>query len=97
MRHIWGMDDAKIGIAKDLIESGKLKSFEDIFLYVTKTDVAKKLGINYTRFRMLIKDPRKLRYRETYSLANIFNVSARAISELVHNQIERPKQQRSKK
>lgn len=88
--------NAKLKIAKDLIESGKIKTFEDIFLYVTRSEISKKLGINYTRFLTLIKNPKKLRYDETYSLANILDVQAKNISELIHNQLDAKKTEKGK-
>ena len=89
LRHIWRMErDARLKIAKELIESGNLKTFRDIFLYVPKTEISRKLGINYTRFLTLVKNPKRLRYEETYSLARIFEVSVRTLSELIHNQVE---------
>jgi hypothetical protein len=84
-------------IAKDLIESGTLKYFRDIFRDVPKTEISKRLGINYTRFREPIKNSKRLRYAETYSIPNIFQVPARTISELIHNQVETRKSDKSKK
>jgi hypothetical protein len=79
---------AKLEIAKDLIETGKIHVFRDIFLYLPKTEMSKQLGINYSRFLGLIKNPRRLRYDEVYAMARILDVSARKISELVHNQLD---------
>jgi len=77
-------------IVKNLIDKDALKEFQDIFLYVKKTDMARQLGINYTRFLNLVKNPKRLRYEETYTLAHILGVQARAISDLIHNQIDKP-------
>jgi hypothetical protein len=90
-------NNTRIKIAKDLIETGKLKSFQDIFIYASRTDIAKRMGINYTRFCTLVKNPKRFRYEETYSIAHIFQVSARAISELIHNQIDTRKPEKNKK
>ncbi len=81
-------NDSRAEIVKDLISEGRLKTFEDIFLYLYKTDIAGKMGINYTRFLELVSNPKRLRYEETYSLARILGVTPRQISELIHNQIE---------
>lgn len=78
-------------IVKNLIEGGQITEFRDIFLYVTKTQVAKQLGIGYTRFIKLVKDPKPFRYREIYMLAAVLKVPARNISELIHNQIDKKK------
>jgi len=89
LHQIWRMAvDEKFKVAKELIESGNLKTFRDIFLYVPKTEIAKRLGINYTRFLNLVQNPKRLRYEETYSIANILQVQAKTISDLVHKQID---------
>lgn len=75
-------------IVKNLILTGNLKEFRDIFLYVTKTDIAKRMGINYTRFLSLVANPKPLRFAEVYSLAHMLDVPARQLADLVHNQIE---------
>ncbi len=84
-------NNTRLEIAKDLIESGKLETFKDIFLYAYKTDFARRLGINYTRFLNLVKNPKRLRYEETIGIANILKVDPRLISTLVHNQLEAKK------
>ena len=90
-------NNTRLKLVKDLIETGKLKAFQDIFLYAPRTEVAKRMGINYTRFCELVKNPKRFRYEESYSLAHIFQVSVRAISELIHNQVDAKKPERSKK
>jgi plasmid maintenance system antidote protein VapI len=86
--------EQRLTIIKDLIEGGYLKTFQDIFTHVTKTEVAKELGINYTRFLNLIEDPKKMRYEETYSLAGYLKVPAKEISNLIHAQIDAKKRQK---
>jgi len=54
------------------------------------------MGINYTRLRGLIQNPKKLRYEEAYLLAKILDVQARDISELIHNQLDTKKGDRPK-
>jgi hypothetical protein len=86
----------QIGIVKGLLESGNIKFFREVFLYVPRTTIAKMLGINYGRFLALIKHPERLRYAETLSIAKIFRVSPRLISEIIHNQLEYGKIAKSK-
>ena len=81
-------NDPRLKVVKDLIESGSIRTFADIFLYIHKTPISLKLGIKYARFLKLAKDPKRFRYEETASIAAIFQVSQRLISELVHNQME---------
>lgn len=75
-------------IVKNLILTGNLKEFRDIFLYVHRTDIASQMGINYTRFLNLVRNPKPLRFSEVYTLAHILNVPARNITDLIHQQIE---------
>lgn len=60
--------DVRWGAVKDLIEAGKIKDFEGIFLIIPRTPVAQQLGMNYDKFSkkvlnhelFLIKDLRRL-------------------------------------
>lgn len=83
--------DSRVEIVKNLILEDRLKTFPDIFMYLPKTFVAKKMGIYYNRFLELIKDPKRFRIEEIYTLAGILGVSPRQIAELIHRQIEQKK------
>lgn len=78
----------KLKIGRGHIETGTLDTFSDLFIYVPKNYVAMKLGIKYSRFLLLTRDPRPLRYEHTIKIAQIFKVAPRKISILIHNQIE---------
>jgi hypothetical protein len=86
----------KLKIVTDLIESKRIKTFSTLFFYITKTELAKEIGVNYGRFLDLIEDPRRMRYEESASIANIFGVSHYQISELIINQLEEMKLSPSK-
>ena len=73
---------------KNLIETGNLKEFKDIFLYVEKKFIYLKMGGNYGTFLNYILNPKKFRYEHTYRLATILNVTPQQISEIIHNQID---------
>lgn len=83
--------DSRLKIVKDLIRDGRLSAFANIFDYIPKTEISKQLGINYTRFLSLVKNPKRLRYEEAISIARILGVSPRQISELIHSQLEQKK------
>lgn len=92
MRFIWRMaKESRTKIAKSLIEKGEIATFSGIFDYVTKTEIAKSLGINYGRLLAMTDDPRPMRFSEVIFIAKILGVTPRQISDLVHNQIERKK------
>jgi preprotein translocase subunit Sec61beta len=80
--------DKKLGVAKELIEEGKIKTFEDIFIYVTMTSMSSKLGMNYKRFRRLVANPGQLKYSETYSIAKVLQVDPKLISGLIHQELD---------
>jgi hypothetical protein len=82
------IDAGKIEIARQLIEGSNIKTFGDIFKYLPRTAVASQMGINYGRFLTLIRDPRRLRYSETYALAKILGVKPARLSEMIHYQID---------
>lgn len=82
------LGDKKADLTRELIEEGKIKTFEDIFMYVPKTYLADKMGMNYKRFVRLTLNSEKMKYRETYSLARVLKVDPRRISELIHNGID---------
>lgn len=85
--------DSRVKIVKQLIEEGKFQEMEGIFLYVTKTEIAGALGINYTRFLRLVKSPGQFRYNEVVALGKLLHVSPRLLSDLIHSQLEKRKPQ----
>jgi hypothetical protein len=86
-----GMTAAKkLQVAKELLEEGKIMTLEDIFNYVTRTFVSAELGMNYKRFIRLVRNPKTIKYSETISNANVFDVDPRLISVMIHNQINGP-------
>ena len=91
------LNPEKAEIVRGLIEEERLKTFRDIFIYITKTEVARELGINYTRFLDLTENHKNLRYSESYALAKLLKVDAKSISHLVHNQLDARKPGSTKK
>ena len=80
--------DRKLDLAKELLEEDRLKTFGDIFIYVTKTHMAEKLGMNYKRFVWLTNHPDKMKYSETYLIARVLDADPRVISTLIHNELD---------
>lgn len=73
---------------KNLIETGNIKQFKEIFLYIKKKQLHDQMGINYNRFLRIIKDPKRFQYEDAYQVASIFNVPPVKISQLIHEQID---------
>ena len=83
--------EAKVKIVKELIQEGKLVEFKDIFGYVHKKHIHTKTGMNYYRLLRVVKNPKLIKFEDIYSIARVLQVPARAISSLIHNQIESKK------
>jgi hypothetical protein len=81
----------KIEIVRELVEERRLVAFREIFIYIPKSYVAKKLGIKYHRFLTLTRQPGDLRYKESLAIARLLGVDPRILSELVHGQLENKK------
>lgn len=88
-------DEQRLAI-KNLIETGNIKQFKEIFLYVKKKQLHSHMGINYNRFLRVIKNPKKFQYEDAYQVASIFQVTPRQISELIHCQIDSPQKEEIK-
>jgi hypothetical protein len=80
------MADPRYGAVKVLIESGHVKSIQDIFQYIPKTTVYKDLGINYNRFDRAIINPAIFRLEELVVLAELFDVDAKKMIDMAYEQ-----------
>ncbi len=88
-------DEQRLAI-KNLIDTGNIKQFKEIFLYVKKKQLHSQMGINYNRFLRIIKNPKKFQYEDAYQVATIFSVTPRQVSELIHTQIDNPQKEEIK-
>lgn len=70
--------------AKLLIEGNQIKRLSDVFSHLTKSVVAKDLGINYIRFEKILKNTGGFKLDELYSLAALIGVDEKIIIELAH-------------
>jgi hypothetical protein len=73
-------------VVRYLILDGHISSFGDIFKYVCRSHVYKKMGINSQRFGRLIKCPSEFRLREINILAHLFKVSPMTLMVLIYGQ-----------
>ncbi|MGN6212020.1 hypothetical protein [Parafilimonas sp.] len=73
---------------KNLIDTGNIKQFDEIFLYIKKKQLHERMGINYNRFLRILKNPKKFQFEDAYQVATIFDIDPRQASELIHNQID---------
>lgn len=69
--------DDRYGRAKDLIMSGRIQTFNDIFRVVPKTTVSKDAGMTFNRFSAAVRNPAKFRVAELFVLAELFGMGYR--------------------
>ncbi len=75
--------EARFAALKVTIESGNLKTFQQIFQIVPKTVVKEKLGYNYTSFSRKVSDPTQFSVEELRSLAKLFQIDTRLLLEQI--------------
>jgi len=78
--------DPRYGAVKALIESGHIKSIQDIFQFIPKTTIYRELGINFNRFVRAIVDPSIFRMGELVKLAEIFEVDPKRMIDMAYEQ-----------
>ena len=91
------IEEKQLNAIKNLIETGNLKEFRDIFFYIEKKLIFLRLGGNYGTFLKYIDSPKYFRYEHTYRIASILNVTPTQVSTIIHNQIDNSKQQPKRK
>ena len=84
-------------IIKPLIESGHIKEFHQIFIYVPKTAVAEDLGIHFNRFNGFLKKVQLMRLGDMYLLCSYVEIEPRKLFELIDNQHNMTKKNTRKK
>lgn len=73
-------------VVRCLIQAGHIKEFAQIFQYVCRSYVYKKMGINSQRFSRLINCPWEFKLREINILAHFFGVSPMTIMALIYGE-----------
>lgn len=71
-----------------LIESGHIKTFNQVFDTVKRTNFAEDLGMNYQTFMYRLQHPASFSYRESFAIANLIGVEKQVISRLIIAQYE---------
>ena len=80
--------DERYKNVKNLIESGNIKSFREIFdsKVIPKTVVAKDLGMHHQTFGKLLAHPEHLTYKDSFRIAALIDTDEKAIMNLIYNQ-----------
>lgn len=80
-----------------LIQTGEIKTFEQIFDYIPKKTIYTDLGLNYYRFARLVKHPDLFTMRELVTLAGLIGCEASVIFAMATAKPEPKKRARNKK
>jgi len=82
--------DARYKNVKDLIESGRIVVFNDIFSYkaIPKTVVARDLEMHHVTFNKLLAAPQKFTFEDAFHIAALFETERKNILDLIYNQCE---------
>jgi hypothetical protein len=89
--------DKRYRITKNLILSGHLKEFREIFDSVPKTRVAKDMGTNYVRLNKLIDYLPGFTLKDFITISELIDVDLKIILDLVANQYAADKKSKRKK
>jgi hypothetical protein len=83
--------DDRYDLIKPMIETGKIKSFNDIFKYIPKTIVAKDLGKKVDRFNALMSRVEEFTLTDLFLIAGFFEVDEDVILRLIMTDYRRNK------
>ena len=83
--------DDRYDLIKPMIETGKIKSFNDIFKYIPKTIVAKDLGKKVDRFNALMSRVEEFTLIDLFLIAGFFEVDEDVILRLIMTDYRRNK------
>ncbi|WP_276484498.1 hypothetical protein [Paraflavitalea pollutisoli] len=84
-------DERYLGV-KQLIESGHITEFKQIFTFLPKTVLAGDLGTNNNRMTRLINNVQEFTLGELDRISQLIDVPYDAINLLVNNQFKKSKQ-----
>lgn len=95
---LWDMGsrDKRYGYIKPMFKGGKIKSFNDIFLFVPKTIVATDLGKKVDRFTRLMKRIDRFTLEELFMIAAFCGLNEKQIIKLVMNEYFQQKEEIAK-
>lgn len=90
--------DERYKNVKNLIESGRIVVFRDIFLYkaIPKTVVARDLGMHHVTFNKLLDAPQKFTFEDAFHIATLFETDRKNILDLIYSQCEEDRKKTKK-
>jgi hypothetical protein len=73
------MQDKRYAAVKALLEAGGIKEIAELFSYISKTNVYKKLGLGYTTFLRKMSSPGLFTLNELADLAALIGVDSQLL------------------
>lgn len=78
--------DRRYTIVKNLISSGHIKSFNDIFDIIPRSVIARDLGMNYMRFTKLMNNLDLFVIKDVFQLAVFLEIDEMILLNLIYQQ-----------
>lgn len=90
------MKDKRYTTAKNLISTGYVKYFRDIFEIIPKSTVARDLGINNLRFSRLIRHVEQFCINDGIRMARLFEIEYDKMVDMMMAQYKEDQRRKSK-
>jgi len=74
-----------------LVEAGRIKTFGDIFRWISRTRVAEAIHVRPGRLLLMITDPERIEIGEVYRLADLFSLDREEMMALIRRHIPEAK------
>jgi len=78
----------KYEIIRILIKEGHITRFEQIFDSISRSNLAKDLGMNYQTLTYRLKRPVSFTFEETFAIARLIGIEKLTMAQLIINQAE---------
>jgi hypothetical protein len=89
--------DKRYKTIKNLISTGSITTFREIFDAISKTRLARDMGTNYIRLNKLIDHLEGFALKDFITIAELIDIDLKYILDLVYNQYVADKKGRRKK
>jgi hypothetical protein len=82
---------------RNLIASGYIVRFIQILDIISKTAMARDLGMHHQTFEKLLKNPEKFTFKDAFFIASLIEVDPKVIIDLIYTQCTENKKNKGKK
>jgi hypothetical protein len=86
--------DKRYFTVRILIEGGHVTGFSQIFEHIPISVVAIDFGSNYVRFKRLVENPSRLKLKDIFILAHLFEIQEMTMITLIANQLLKDKRKK---